>query len=73
MVINELDKTGKVLKPTDKDVKPILLMFGMAEGSSFDSMMELFSVKSTNQTYSSFRCILTPKKSSMRRGRGPLS
>ncbi len=68
VVLNELKNTGKVLDPEDRKIKPILLMFGMGEGSSFEGFMKLFRVEEVIQEKAVTTFVLRPKKGAMRRG-----
>lgn len=66
-LLDEKKKSAVDLSPTDRKVKPLLIMLGIGEGASFDSMMEAFNVSGVKNDGTRYVVVLVPKSSKLKR------
>ncbi len=66
-LLDEKKKTAVDLSPTDRKVKPLLIMLGIGEGASFDAMMKAFSVSGVKNDGTRYVVVLVPKSSKLKR------
>ncbi|MCP5537926.1 MAG: outer membrane lipoprotein carrier protein LolA [Akkermansiaceae bacterium] len=66
-LLDEKKKTAVDLSPSDRKVKPLLIMLGIGEGASFDSMMEAFNVSGVKNDGTRYVIVLVPKSSKLKR------
>lgn len=66
-LLDEKKKTAVDLSPSDRKVKPLLIMLGIGEGASFDSMMKAFSVSGVKNDGTRYVIVLVPKSSKLKR------
>ncbi|MEJ6718285.1 MAG: outer membrane lipoprotein carrier protein LolA [Akkermansiaceae bacterium] len=67
LVLDELKKTGERLSSEDKTVKPLFLTLGMGQDASFDGLLKLFTITSTNQAQGRYVATLSPKPRALKR------
>jgi len=66
-LLDEKKKTATALKPTNRKVKPLLIMLGIGEGASFDSMMKAFRVTGVKTEKNRSVVVLVPKSGKLKR------
>ena len=66
-LLDEKNKTAVDLSPKDRKVKPLLIMLGIGEGASFDSMMDTFNVSGVKNDNTRYVAVLVPKSGKLRR------
>lgn len=66
-LLDEKQKTAQEYNSTDRKVKPLLLMLGIGESASFDSMMKIFEVTGVTHKGEQYAVALTPKSGKLKR------
>jgi len=66
-LFDEKKKTAVDLSPKDRKVKPLLIMLGIGEGASFDSMMDTFNVSGVKNDKTRYVVVLVPKSGKLKR------
>ncbi|MBK1832273.1 outer membrane lipoprotein carrier protein LolA [Verrucomicrobiaceae bacterium R5-34] len=66
-LLNEKKKTAEAHDPNDRKVKPLLLMLGIGEAASFESLLENFEVTGVTRTGSQYAAALSPKSGKLKR------
>lgn len=66
-LLDEKNKTAVNLSPKDRKVKPLLIMLGIGEGASFDSMMDTFDVSGVKNDKTRYVVVLVPKSGKLKR------
>ena len=64
---DELKKTGERLSPDDRSVKPLFLTLGMGKEASFDEMLKVFTITSTNEAKGRYNATFSPKQRSVKK------
>ena len=67
LMIDEVNKTGERLSPKDHLVKPLFLTLGMGKEASFDEMLKVFTITSTNQSKGRYNATFSPKPRSLKK------
>ena len=67
LMVDEVKKTGERLSPDDRSVKPLFLTLGMGKDASFDEMLKVFSITSTNEAKGRFNATFSPKQRSIKK------
>ena len=67
LMVDEVKKTGERLSPDDRSVKPLFLTLGMGKDASFDGMLKVFSITSTNEAKGRFNATFSPKQRSIKK------
>ncbi|MDB4410600.1 outer-membrane lipoprotein carrier protein LolA [bacterium] len=67
LMIDELKKTGERLSPDDRSVKPLFLTLGMGKEASFDEMLKVFTITSTNEAKGRYNATFSPKQRSVKK------
>lgn len=67
LMIDELKKTGERLSPDDRSVKPLFLTLGMGKEASFDEMLKVFTITSTNEAKGRYNATFSPKPRSIKK------
>ena len=62
LMVDELKKTGERLSPDDRSVKPLFLTLGMGKEASFDEMLKVFTITSTNKAKGRYNATFSPKQ-----------
>ena len=66
-LLDEKKKTGKEYSSDHRKVKPLLLILGIGEGASFESMMETFRVTGVTRKGNQYAVGLAPKSGKLKR------
>jgi outer membrane lipoprotein-sorting protein len=67
LMTDELKKTGERLSPDDRSVKPLFLTLGMGKEASFDEMLKVFTITSTNTAKGRYNATFSPKQRSVKK------
>ena len=67
LMTDELKKTGERLSPDDRSVKPLFLTLGMGKEASFDEMLKVFTITSTNEAKGRYNATFSPKQRSVKK------
>lgn len=66
-LLDEKNKTAVDLSPSNRKVKTLLIMLGIGEGASFESMMKTFHVTGTTSDKTRYVAVLVPKSGKLKR------
>ncbi|BDS07786.1 hypothetical protein NT6N_28260 [Oceaniferula spumae] len=66
-LLDEKKKSAESFDPNDRKVKPLLLMLGIGEAASFESLMKNFDVTGVTRTDSQYAAALSPKSGKLKR------
>jgi len=66
-LLDEQKKTAQEYSSGHRKVKPLLLILGIGEGASFESMMETFSVTGVTRKGDQYAVALSPKSGKIKR------
>ncbi len=66
-LLDDKKKTAKVYKSSDRKVKPLLLMLGIGEGASFESLMKTFEVTGVTRKDQQYAVALAPRSGRLKR------
>lgn len=66
-LLDEKKKTAKAYSSGDRKVKPLLLMLGIGDGASFDSMLKTFDVTGVTRKGQQYAVALSPKSGKLKR------
>ena len=66
-LLDEKKKTAKAYSSSNRKVKPLLLMLGIGESASFESLMKTFDVTGVTRKGQQFAVALSPKSGKLKR------
>ena len=66
-LLDEKEKTAKAYDSNNRKVKPLLLMLGIGESASFESLMKTFEVTGVTRKGDQYAVALSPKSGKLKR------